>query len=286
MTRLSFALSLAMSTSALATLPLHAQSNAARGGMITAQPIAGAAVSRNRDARDLRGTPNIPRGHLPSAGMCRIWIDGLAPGRQPRATDCATAERRRPADARIIYGPRTRFPYYARVGDCRVTEDPRRNGASRYELDCIQPRGGRYDDRRRDSHWCLDRNRDGWCDSAQGRYDPRRESDYCIDRNRDGHCDNLYGGYDPRRGGTMSLPQMISVVLLEQRRFTVEQIRWLGDERLAPRWTDANRDGVPERIAWHDAAGRLLQVWVDTSRNGRADLVELHRDGRLVEVVR
>jgi hypothetical protein len=46
----------------------------------------------------------VPRGHLPPPGLCRIWIDGVPPGRQPRPTDCATARRNRPANARILYG--------------------------------------------------------------------------------------------------------------------------------------------------------------------------------------
>ena len=51
---------------------------------------------------------NVPRG------MCRVWIDGVAANRQPRATDCRTAERERPyyerrygRRARVIYGERT-----------------------------------------------------------------------------------------------------------------------------------------------------------------------------------
>ena len=51
------------------------------------------------------GAPErIPPGHMPPAGMCRIWIDGVPPGRQPAPTDCATAERNRPSNARVIYG--------------------------------------------------------------------------------------------------------------------------------------------------------------------------------------
>lgn len=281
-------LMLSVTASALFAFPMFAQSQgrAIARSSDSEPPLASAALGRSIPDARFRGTPNIPPGHLPPAGKCRVWMDGMAPGRQQRATDCATAERRRPYDARVIYGVRTRFPSYARVGDCRVEENSGRRGSSRFELECKQSNSGRYDDRRRDSDYCLDRNRDGRCDATQGRYDPRRDSDWCLDRNRDGRCDVTYGGgYDPRRG-SMTLPQMISVVLLEQRRFTVEQVRWLGDERMTPRWTDANRDGVPERLAWHDSAGRLVQVWVDSTRNGRADLVELYRDGRLVEVVR
>jgi len=36
--------------------------------------------------------------------MCRIWINGVPPGHQPAATDCATAQANLPLNARIIYG--------------------------------------------------------------------------------------------------------------------------------------------------------------------------------------
>ena len=56
--------------------------------------------SRRRQA----GSRRVPPGHMPPAGMCRIWIDGVPPGRQPAPTDCTTAERTRPSNARVIYG--------------------------------------------------------------------------------------------------------------------------------------------------------------------------------------
>ena len=41
----------------------------------------------------------IPRGHLPSLGMCRIWIPGRPPGQQPRAQSCGIALRNAPLGA-------------------------------------------------------------------------------------------------------------------------------------------------------------------------------------------
>ena len=53
-----------------------------------------------------RGPDEVPPGHRPPPGMCRIWIDGVPPGQQPEPTDCATAVRERPAGARVIFGDR------------------------------------------------------------------------------------------------------------------------------------------------------------------------------------
>jgi hypothetical protein len=36
--------------------------------------------------------------------MCRIWIDGVPPAHQPAPTDCATAIRKRPTNARVVFG--------------------------------------------------------------------------------------------------------------------------------------------------------------------------------------
>ena len=47
---------------------------------------------------------DIPPGHRPPPGLCRIWIDGVPAGQQPAPTDCATAVRNRPANGRVIFG--------------------------------------------------------------------------------------------------------------------------------------------------------------------------------------
>jgi hypothetical protein len=46
----------------------------------------------------------VPKGYLPPAGMCRIWLEGVPAGRQPAPTDCVTAVRNRPSSARVIFG--------------------------------------------------------------------------------------------------------------------------------------------------------------------------------------
>ena len=54
-----------------------------------------------------RGNGGVPPGQRPPAGMCRIWIDGVPPGRQAAPTDCAIAERYVPRNGRVIYGDNT-----------------------------------------------------------------------------------------------------------------------------------------------------------------------------------
>jgi hypothetical protein len=45
----------------------------------------------------------IPRGLRPPSGMCRIWLDRVPAGQQPAPTDCASAIRNRPPNARVIF---------------------------------------------------------------------------------------------------------------------------------------------------------------------------------------
>lgn len=50
-----------------------------------------------------RASSGIPEGYRPPAGMCRVWIDNVAPGQQPAPTDCASAIRNRPTNARVVF---------------------------------------------------------------------------------------------------------------------------------------------------------------------------------------
>jgi hypothetical protein len=53
-----------------------------------------------------RNSNGVPPGQRPRDGMCRVWVNGIAPGRQAAATDCATAEAqaRLTPNSRVIYG--------------------------------------------------------------------------------------------------------------------------------------------------------------------------------------
>lgn len=74
--------------------------------MTTSVAITAAAQGRGRAAAD------YPPGFRPPPGMCRIWIQGRAPGQQPGVTDCVTARASAPANTRVIYGDRNDDPTY------------------------------------------------------------------------------------------------------------------------------------------------------------------------------
>src|SRR6478672_3920477 len=46
----------------------------------------------------------VPPGFFPPAGMCRIWLNDVPASQQPAPTDCASAVRNRPANAKVLFG--------------------------------------------------------------------------------------------------------------------------------------------------------------------------------------
>ena len=65
-------------------------------------------------------TLGIPPGHLPSPGMCRVWVPGKPPGHQEKARSCSNIERSAPAGSWIVERPgRDKKVVHVRVVDER-----------------------------------------------------------------------------------------------------------------------------------------------------------------------
>jgi hypothetical protein len=99
----------------------------------------------------------IPPAHRPPPGMCRIWIDGVPPDRQPAPTDCATAIRRRPPNARVIFGDdyreaqrRTLVPSAPLRGDDSGRADRERADRERAEAESAARERQQHDKHDRD----------------------------------------------------------------------------------------------------------------------------------------
>ena len=156
---ISVAASLAL---AFAAAPLGAQilprggestrTGTARDRMETAQDVIDAARRRAGVYGDGSGvygdrtgsrSSKVPPGHRPPPGMCRIWIDGVPPGQQPAPTDCATAERNRTANSRVIYGDQESFPGKGKG----KFKNKGRNTGTIYGRDGVYERDGRIYDR-------------------------------------------------------------------------------------------------------------------------------------------
>jgi hypothetical protein len=80
-------------------------------GFVAAALIVGASAA---DGQRSVAAGDVPPGQRPPRGMCRVWIDGVPPGRQPRPTTCTNAVATAPANSRVIWGDNTPFPGRAR----------------------------------------------------------------------------------------------------------------------------------------------------------------------------
>jgi hypothetical protein len=320
----------------------------AGGARAEAQGSAGAASARAKE-------DSVPREHLPPAGMCRIWLDGVPAAQQPAPTDCAIAVQRKPANGRVIYGeaPRTggkglpesripvkgftapgqqkkppvkppeggdegrgerplREPWEAkRISDDQLYGDllpptagrmasgaPGAQGVPGGVLGSYQgylgPNGvvigtGAISDPRYftpnpgvtppgyGSSVCLDRDGDGWCDDS--RFGPPP----CLDRDRDGRCDDL--PQFASQAYPQVLPSMHAALDVISGRGSVEVMQWLGTNEFIVRVPDQGRGGIPWRAIFLDADNELLQIWTDRDRDGRADRVEVFRNGQRVKLI-
>ena len=81
---------------------------AAAGFLVSASPAEGqrpVPIRSKPQATQPRSRDQVvPPGFFPPAGMCRIWINDVPAGQQPAPTDCASAVRNRPANAKVLFG--------------------------------------------------------------------------------------------------------------------------------------------------------------------------------------
>jgi hypothetical protein len=129
----------------------------------------------NEGGRYSAEAQDVPPGHLPPPGQCRVWYDGRPPGHQPRATSCREAERvaRRERNARVVYGgDRDRWGVQDRDNRA-VPRDPRLRYPDRGYPHDDEARAVPYEQGFRDGR---DKGHDDRADDK--RYDPTRHSRY------------------------------------------------------------------------------------------------------------
>jgi hypothetical protein len=119
-------------------------------------------------------------------------------------------------------------------------------------------------------------------DDGGKRRGKRYQNDDRKDRDADDDRRDRRGRDEARDEYPSALPEMLGAMLIGRGQRTDDVSRWLGRDVSQARTVDRDRNGLPERVTWLDGAGRVLQVWVDSDRDGRADTVEVYREGRVV----
>jgi hypothetical protein len=79
-----------------------------------------------RSAKRVGTEREVPRSHKPPAGLCRIWLNGVPAAQQPAPTDCASAVRNRPANAKVIFPEEKEAPRVQQLQPLCPREDPRK----------------------------------------------------------------------------------------------------------------------------------------------------------------
>lgn len=200
-----------------------------------------------------RGHDKVPPGQMPPAGSCRIWLDGLPPGHQPLPTDCETAYRDAPPDSRVLVG---------------ATADIGHSDGDKHDKG--EHRG--WDKGHGNKHGDHGDEDDG--DGARPATQPVGD---CLAYAVDGRCAEVYAPV----GGPAALPDMVGALFMSEGRAWPEVQRWLGGLRLTVH-IEAAIAGRPTRVRWTDANGRVVQEWIDTNGDGRAEVVRVYRQGVLV----
>jgi hypothetical protein len=92
---------------------------------LLAVSVGAQATPASQDSTQQRSS--VPSGYEPPAGMCRIWINDVPATQQPAPTDCVTAVRNRPANARVIFGadlPKNWKGKKQKTDKSRIPENP------------------------------------------------------------------------------------------------------------------------------------------------------------------
>ena len=77
-----------------------------RTWMVGATAVAVAMLSAGSAGAQGRGrsSASVPPAMRPPEGLCRVWVDGKAPGEQEGVSDCAYARAHVPAGGRVLEG--------------------------------------------------------------------------------------------------------------------------------------------------------------------------------------
>ena len=60
--------------------------------------------AQEKSTKETKAASPVPQSAQPPAGLCRVWLENVPASQQPAPTDCATAIKNRPNNARVVFG--------------------------------------------------------------------------------------------------------------------------------------------------------------------------------------
>jgi hypothetical protein len=158
-----------------------------------------------------------------------------------------------------------------RGGEPQAREDER--SCKWNDMECIR----REQDRERRAEDRDDPRADDRRGDDRGRYE--RGDDR---RDRDGRWERERRGRDPYMRSSR-MPRMASALAMRNGRGIPGDARpWVGNGPVRVELSNRDRDRVPERARIRIVGTNETQVWVDRNNDGRVDLMQFYRNGRLV----
>jgi hypothetical protein len=228
--------------------------------IVSAVVLAAAPLGAQGRGGERRDRPDeIPVAYRPPAGMCRIWIDGVPPAQQSAPTDCPTAVRNRPPDARVIFG------------DDYVKEKSRKDSGGRLPVLPMAPR--REPPRPAGADERVELGRDDRGRDDRGR-DDRRRADR-VDADDDDELDDDVYFADRRRGAARRADRAADDRSDRGPSGGVPVIL-PGDD---PRYFNNGRTPPPGRNSTV-CLDRDGDGWCDDARYGPPACLDVDRDGR------
>jgi hypothetical protein len=71
---------------------------------LAALPLGNPLGAQEKSTKETKAANTVPQSAQPPAGLCRVWLENVPASQQPAPTDCATAIKNRPQNARIVFG--------------------------------------------------------------------------------------------------------------------------------------------------------------------------------------
>jgi hypothetical protein len=110
-------------------------------GMAVCAALAAAPLGAQQYSRRAENV-DVPKSAYPPAGLCRVWLNGVAASQQPAATDCTSAIRNQPANSKMLFGdmpgipvsPSKGAPVNSFDGSRNAWSETRRQGGGRTRL--------------------------------------------------------------------------------------------------------------------------------------------------------